>query len=304
MSRLCLGTVQFGMKYGINNTLGKPSLERSFEMLDAAFENGISVIDTASAYGDAEIILGEYFKQNPKRKNVSVISKLAPNSINDDEKDVAGKIEAACLESLKRIGIDQLDGYLLHTPEYVYNEKIVAGLVKLKEKGLVNNIGVSVYDIKEGDAAITTGVLDYVQLPYSVLDQRGTKTGFIKRAKKAGMTVFTRSAFLQGLYFMQRDRIPENLKMVCPYFDIIDNLLKKYNIGLTEALIRFVAEERDIDYLVFGVDTKNQLLEDIDIFDNKSVPLDFIDEIKRCIGDIDKSIIFPSLWSNGKKVEK
>ncbi len=303
MSRLCLGTVQFGMKYGINNTLGKPSLEQSFEMLDAAFDNGINVIDTAFAYGDAEEILGEYFRQNPKRKNVSVISKLAPNSINEDEKDVAGKIEAACLGSLKRIDVDRLDGYLLHTPEYVYNEKIVAGLVKLKENGLVNNIGVSVYDIKEGDAAIKTGVLDYVQLPYSVLDQRGMKTGFVKRAKKAGMTVFTRSAFLQGLFFMQRDRIPKNLKMICPYFDTIDNLLKKYNIGLTEALIRFVAEERNIDYLVFGVDTQNQLLEDIDIFNNKSVPLDFIGAIKRSIEDIDKSIIFPSLWSNGKKVE-
>lgn len=300
---LCLGTVQFGMKYGINNTLGKPTLQQSFEMLDTAFDKGIKIIDTARAYGDAEEILGEYFKRNPNRKDVSVISKLAPNIVDAGEDNIYEKIEKACLDSLKRIGIDCLNGYLLHTPEYIYNKEIVNSLIKLKEKGYVQNIGVSIYDIKEGIAAVNSGVVDYIQLPYSVLDQRGIKTGFISDAKKAGIKIFTRSTFLQGLFFMQRAQIPENLKKVNVYLDIIDKLMTKYNVGLAELLINFVSSEDDIDYLVFGVDTKEQLVENIDIFSGRKIPRELIDELKININDIEDGIIFPSLWSGGKKVK-
>lgn len=299
---LCLGTVQFGMKYGINNTLGKPSLQQSFEMLDTALDSGIKIIDTARAYGDAEEILGKYFKLNPHWKNISVISKLAPNIIDPDEEDVYGKIEKACLDSLERIGIEQLDGYLLHTPEYIYNREIVQSLVKLKEKGYVKNIGVSIYGISEGSAAIESGVVDYIQLPYSVLDQRGIKTGFISDAKKAGIKILTRSAFLQGLFFMPKERIPDNLKKVNPYLDTINRILDKYNVSLAEMLINFVSYEKNIDYFVFGVDTKEQLLEDIKIFSDKKINEELIRELKASINDIDEGIIFPSLWSGGKKV--
>ena len=51
VSELCLGTVQFGMKYGINNKTGQPSEEACFEMMDLAISRGIQVIDTARAYG-------------------------------------------------------------------------------------------------------------------------------------------------------------------------------------------------------------------------------------------------------------
>ena len=75
MAELCLGTVQFGMKYGINNTLGQPSEENVFEMLDTAFENGIRVIDTARAYGTAETVLGRYFASGKNVYTVKIISK-------------------------------------------------------------------------------------------------------------------------------------------------------------------------------------------------------------------------------------
>ena len=53
MADLCLGTVQFGMKYGINNRQGQPSMNDSVEMIKYAVDNGIKYIDTARAYGDA-----------------------------------------------------------------------------------------------------------------------------------------------------------------------------------------------------------------------------------------------------------
>lgn len=300
MSDLCLGTVQFGMEYGIHNTVGQPSWEQSFEMLDIAIDKGIEMIDTARAYGEAELILGEYFKLRKNSDKVKVISKLRPNII-DRYNSTKKIILKECEETLRRLNVDYLNGYLLHTPEYIYNEEILEGLMELKTKSIVQNIGVSIYDIKEGIAAINSKIVDYIQLPYSVLDQRGSKTKFLSQAKSEGITVFARSAFLQGLFMMEKDEIPIHLHKALPYLDIFENLIKKYDVNKVSALIGFVKHEKEIDYLVFGVDNKEQLIEDIETFNEKEIPAALIDEIKVLINNIDKSIIFPSLWSNGKK---
>lgn len=54
---------------------------------------------------------------------------------------------------------------------------------------------------------------------------------------------------------------------------------------------------------MLGVETKEQLLEDFYAFQEKTVPKEFIQEIKKQINQVEDSIIFPSLWSNGKKVK-
>lgn len=303
MAKLCLGTVQFGMKYGVNNVINRqPTWEESFAMLDYAIENGIDIIDTARAYGKAELILGEYFRNRRNSSKVKIISKLRPNVI-EAGCDVYGKIHEELEDSLRRIGIEKLHGYLLHTPEYIYQSEILKSLQKLKEEGLIDNIGVSIYDLKEGYAAIDTRVVDYVQLPYSILDQRGIKSGFIKKAKEAGITIFTRSAFLQGLFMMDENKIPEHLKKSIPYLKIMNNIIEKYGVDKVSAILQFVCDEEQIDYMVFGVETIEQLKDNIKQYPLKSVPAECIKELKTQIGKVDEGIIFPSLWSNGKKAE-
>lgn len=303
MAELCLGTVQFGMKYGINNTTGQPEKEDVFDMLDMALENGIEIIDTARAYGTAEMLIGEYIDFRKNAGCFRIISKLRPNIIEENERDVRSTVYREVEETLRRLHVEQLEGYLLHTPQYIYNSEVVAALRKLKEENLVKHIGVSVYDLKEGYAAINTDGMDYIQLPYSILDQRGTQEKFLEKAKTAGMTVFTRSAFLQGLFMMDIERIPPHLHHAVPYLRKFDELLEKYSVDKLVALERFVLNEPCIDYLVFGVDTKEQLLQNISIFNTQDIPSELMEEIKRIFVNIDKSIIFPSLWANGKKAE-
>lgn len=303
MADLCLGTVQFGMKYGINNTLGQPSEEEVFEMLDTAIQNGIHVLDTARAYGTAEIILGNYFEYRKNIDSVKIISKLRPNVIEENDTDIYSVVRKEFEETLSRLHTSHLDGYLLHTSQYIYNSQIMKSIKKLKEEHLVAHIGVSIYELQEGCAALETEGVDYIQLPYSILDQRGIQECFIQRAKENGVTVFTRSAFLQGLFMMQRKDIPAHMAHAVPWLDKFERLLDKYSIDKATALIQFVKQEKDIDYLVFGVDTREQLLQDIDIFRNRDVPEQLIKELKEVFVNIEKSIIFPSLWSNGKKAE-
>lgn len=301
MSELCLGTVQFGMKYGINNQLGRqPSWEESFSMLDYALGNGIGVIDTAAAYGEAEQLLGSYIKKRGCGQKVKIISKLKPNII--EEGSITSKVVISeCKGSLERLSVECLDGYLLHTPEYIYNENIIQALTGLKKEGYVKNIGVSIYGLKEGYAAINTGVMDYIQLPYSILDQRGIKEGFIPAAKEAGVKIFTRSAFLQGLFMMDTKTVPAHLKNAVPYLELIEEILGKYGVDKVSAILAFVQYERDIDYLVFGVEKKGQLEENIFKSKHGDVPEECIQELKDKINGASQSVIFPSLWSDGRK---
>lgn len=304
MAELCLGTVQFGMKYGINNQIGRqPLWEESFAMLDYALENGIDTIDTARAYGEAELVLGEYFKNRKDEiDKVKVISKLRPNVI-DEGADIEKTVMEECKNSLRRLHLDKLNGYLLHTPEYIYDDGILSALSELKKQKYVDNIGVSIYDLKEGIEALKTGIVDYIQLPYSVLDQRGSKSDFFKTAKQKGVTIFARSAFSQGMFMMEEDSIPDYLNDAIKYIRVFEEVRKKHGLSKVEALISFVNSEENIDYLVFGVEKKEQLTEDIHVHNMNIDAKDFVNEIKEKIDNVDKSVVFPSLWSNGKKAE-
>ena len=303
MSELCLGTVQFGMKYGINNKFGQPSERECFEILDLALENGISVIDTARAYGTSELVLGHYIEQKGYHNRLEFISKLRPNIIEKGVMDKYTIIRNECEDSLKRLHINKLKGYLLHTPEYIYDNEIVNSLQRLKQEGLVENIGVSIYDIKEGFYAIEKGV-DYIQLPYNILDQRGEQTGFIEKAKMAGIKIFVRSAFLQGLFMMEINEIPLYLKRAKPYLMDFEKLLHEYDANKIESLLQFIKMNDQIDFLVLGVDTCQQLKEDICYFRKKSVLKEqFNNKLKEQFKDVDEHVILPSLWSGGKKAD-
>ncbi len=303
LSQLCLGTVQFGMKYGIYNKTGQPTEEECFEMLDMAISQGIKVIDTARAYGTAEERVGRYLSYRGWQGKIDVISKLCPNVMEEGEKDVYGVVRRELEGSLERLKVSKLKGYLLHTPEYIYQDKIVEALFRLKEEGLTENVGVSIYGMEEGYEAIKRG-MDYVQLPYSVLDQRGKQTGWIEEAKKVGIKVFARSAFLQGLFLMDRSEVPEWLKRAEPYLEKIEGFFEEYRGKKTEMLLQFVKRTEGIDYLVFGVDNKEQLKENIESFE-KGVEIEeeLMKKLSAYCREVDDSIILPSLWSNGRKVE-
>ena len=301
-NRLCLGTVQFGLHYGINNKTGKPSRPEVFRMLDEAMENGIEFIDTAAAYGDAEEILGEYIAAQKNKINLKIISKLRPNLIAKEEKHAEETVKREIEASLKRLNIDTLNGYLLHTPANFYNESIVNGLVKCKEAGLIEDWGVSVYETQDALNVAGSGIVDYIQVPYSVFDQRLNKTGFFKLAKQKNVTVFARSTFLQGLILMDIKEIPAYLDTAKGYLQELDIILEKYNISRLMAAFLFSFNNPDVDYIVFGVDNLEQLKEDLMLAEK---PVDFkqcYKELYNHFLNVEQSIVIPSLWS--KKQDK
>ena len=174
---LCLGTVQFGMDYGIRGKK-KPSFADSMEMLDYALHNGVDTIDTANAYGEAEDVVGTYLERNPGlRQNVRIISKFRPNLLDEiSEEQYYPVMKANLEESLRRLHTDYLDGYLLHSARYVFSDAIIATLQRMKQEGYLKKAGVSVYEVEEAKFGIQRDALDFLQVPYSVLDQRDRKS--------------------------------------------------------------------------------------------------------------------------------
>jgi len=302
-SRITLGTVQLGLDYGVNNLLGKPGLKKSLEILDFAYKNKVYFLDTAFSYGDAEEIIGRFVRSRTIDKPLKVTSKLKPNIFSERllDKNKYKIIRWEIEKSLAKMNLEYLDGYLLHSPQYIYDKEVVSALKKCKKEGLIKNFGVSIYDEKDALYAVTEAKVDYIQIPYSVFDQRLARTDFFKLARLKNVRVFARSAFLQGLVFMKDKDIPSHLKMAKSYLKKFDKIILKYGFSRAQAALLFSLSNCDIDQVVIGVDNLSQLKEDLDIAKSDIDFKNCRDELVSEFRYMKDSIIFPSLWSKNKK---
>lgn len=293
---LCLGTVQFGMDYGIKGQK-QPSVEDAVKMLDYATQNGINTIDTANAYGTAEDVVGTFLSQKTiERDKLFIISKFRPNLLDDVSPDDYYKVMRENLENtLSRLGTDYLDSYLIHSARYVYNDEIIATLNRMKHDGLVKRVGVSVYEPEEAKKCIERPNVEFMQIPYSIFDQRMEKAGVFEAAKNDGIQIHSRSAFIQGLILMDEDEVPPFLHKAKPIVGKISTLCKRHGISRISLAMNYVKQQSRISHLVFGVDNLEQLKENINIFQN-DIPKDIIDDIAKEFTDIEADIVMPSLW--------
>ncbi len=291
MSKLCLGTVQLGMKYGVNNELGRqPTEEESFAVLWAAKKGGVEFLDTASVYGEAETLLGHF---GVEHAGFHVISKLRPwGNQENDQKAVVLEIES----SLRRLKMQNLYGYMLHRAEDMNREAVVQGMVTAKKEGLVKHIGVSVYELEEALRVVQSGIWDVIQIPYNVLDQRLDETDFFELAKKNHVKVFARSAFLQGLLLMEPEHLPPHLQKARPYIEKFRQIVAKNHYTPEEGAMLYSYCHPGIDYVVFGVDTEEQLIRNVEVCEKAEDFNACWKELNGGFFGVPREIIVPSLW--------
>ncbi len=293
---LCLGTVQFGMDYGIKGQ-EQPSVERAVEMLEYATHNGVTTIDTANAYGTAEDVVGVFLsKKTVSRDKLFIISKFRPNLLDEVSPNEYYSVMRANLENtLSRLHTDYLDSYLLHSARYVFDDEIIETLNRMKKDGLVKCVGVSIYEPEEAKKCIDRPNVEFMQLPYSIFDQRMEKAGVFEYAKNDNIHIHSRSAFIQGLILMNEDEVPEFLSKAKPIVRKIDVLCKRHGISRISLAMNYVKQQSRISHLVFGVDNIDQLKENIQIF-QEGIPKDIIEDIAKEFTDIEADIVMPSLW--------
>ena len=206
--QLCLGTVQFGLPYGVTNKKGKVAQKEVSRLLHIASKAGITLIDTAQGYGTSEEVLGKCW---PREREKRLISKLPARTPQQHW-------ETNLKRSLELLNAKKLDSFLLHRPKDLLEKnggELLSWLQSVQERGLVERIGVSIYEASELEA-LPLEQLQLVQLPLSVYDQRMIKNGTIERLQSRGIAIHVRSIFLQGLILQPRDSWPiyisENFK--------------------------------------------------------------------------------------------
>lgn len=293
----CLGTVQLGIRYGIQNN-GRPSPEETEHILSDALGSGIRYFDTAAAYGDAEDILGSFlFRHKKQTEQMHIISKLNPYAFRDVPRekwrDTALK---NAKESLKRVRNNRFAAYLFHNAAHIFDPDAVEALDSVRKEGLAQLIGVSVYTPQEALKALEYQQIGAIQIPYNVFDQRLDQCGFFAVAKKKKVQIFARSSLLQGLVLMPPYQLPDNVRFAAPYLTKFLSICKDYNILPLHAAIGYVFAHPDINYVVFGVDNRTQLSEYISM-KSMIIPEKMRGAFVEAFGEVDEKLVNPSLWN-------
>ena len=296
--KLCLGTVQFGGDYGIRG--GKrPPVDEVVKMLDFATQNGVDAIDTAAAYGSAEDVVGAFLKRRTiPRERLCVVSKFGTDVFSGLAPDRWGSaLAAAAKASLARLCTDYLDAFVCHVPKAAFDDAVAAAMGEVKKLGLARHVGVSVYETDEAFACMGNGACDFMQVPFSVLDQRMMTSGALESALRKGVIVHSRSAFVQGLVLMAESEVPERLSETRPLVRELIRLCASAGTSRRAMAMAFVRRQKAISHLVFGVDDLNQLKENIAAF-SENVPDAALDEAMRLFGNVDPDLVMPNKWRN------
>ena len=250
-NKLILGTVQFGLSYGINNSTGKVSKADVSTILAEAKANGISMLDTSYAYGDSELVFGELLENDNHFKIVSKLPRTTENPKFIFE------------ETTQRLKKSKLYGYLVHHFDYFKeNRAIWTDIQSLQQEGLIEKAGFSLYHPSELEYLFSQNIdFNIVQIPYNLLDR--TFEPYLKALKHRHIEIHIRSVFLQGLFFKPVDELPEKLKPLKPYLLIMNEFCKEQNISMEELALNGVIHHPAIDGVLVGVDNPVQLQKNI-----------------------------------------
>ncbi|MDB5526929.1 MAG: aldo/keto reductase [Devosia sp.] len=287
VSRLALGTVQFGLPYGIANRTGQVTSAAASQILASGNVAGIDTLDTAIGYGESESVLGGIGVADWR-----IISKLPP--IPTDCADIQQWLDAAVAGSLSRLGVPRLTGLLLHAPADLlgpHGSALVRGLGRVKAAGQSEKLGVSIYDPTELDGILTVFQPDIVQCPYNVFDRRLLTSGWLTRLHGAGTEIHVRSIFLQGLLLMDDAAA---LPKFAPWRALLQrwqDWLAEEQVSAVAAALNFAAQRPEISRLVVGVDGPAQLNQIIEAA-KLAVPA-----VPEDLQSHDLKLLNPSNWS-------
>lgn len=304
ISALSLGTVQLGVNYGINNDAGKPDRSVAFQILDKAMEKGITVLDTAAAYGDSEEVIGEWLKTVDPAKRPLICTKLAHNVMGNKELDALRKaVRAGVEESKKKLGLEQLPMLMLHNmDDYNGNEDNVTKVFEeLKANGDILYSGISAYSHHDYFKLADSG-FDATQIPMNIFDWVQIEKGGIEALEKSGMMVFVRSVYMQGLVFKSPENPGEGMDFAVPTLRKFRNLCEKYGLEPATLAMSFVLSLPGVHSLVLGSEKVVQVEQNAELFE-KVVQLtpEQMAEIRENFIDTPEQVLFPRLWPNAMK---
>lgn len=290
--KLGLGTVQFGMNYGVSNLQGKTPPTEVDHILRLAADNGVRVLDTAAVYGDSEVVLGKLLASDHDFRIVTKTPSFKTPAINAADAIYLRDTFRRSLENLRQ---GNVYGLLAHHADDLLvpgGERIFEEIRRLLEEGLVRKIGVSVYSGRQIDRILELYTPDIVQLPLNLFDQRLLESGHLEKLKRRGVEIHARSIFLQGLLLIEPDQVPAYFSPIGDKLERYARFLEANKLSRLQATLAFAARQRDVDVVLVGVTSAAELR---DIFS----ALDAISGLDLDMSELkvaDERMVNPSLW--------
>ena len=199
-------------------------------------------------------------------------------------------------ESLARLGQETLYGLLLHRTQDLLGlngAHLINALADLKNDGVVQKIGVSIYSPDELEVVRNKIKIDLVQAPLNVVDRRLQSSGWLDRLKDDGVEVHTRSTFLQGLLLMERSKIPQKFWRWSNLWGLWHEKLKVLGASPLVASLGYPLSLKQVDQVIVGVDSAAQLSEILQAAENAIEGPD-----TSFMSSADLDLINPSNWNH------
>lgn len=295
ISELTLGTVQLGIPYGINNTHGMPTYEEAATILQTALDNGIVSFDTARGYGKSEAVLGKFFTENPTEKTIITKVEFEKETLTEVRDSLFNKVK----DSATVMGLEKIPVVLLHSEAYLdaYGKTLVEAMQALKAEGLVQSVGISFSDKSRLMELTDSNVFDSVQIPANMFDNAEIRNGKIKELSDAGISVYVRSVYLQGLFFMDGHLLPEKIRSAKPALDKLKDLAAEHNMSVAAMAVSFIRDTNGVESLVMGCETPAQLIESVSLFDTPKLSKNVTDKIMEISEEVEPVVIRPWEWN-------
>jgi aryl-alcohol dehydrogenase-like predicted oxidoreductase len=297
-SKITLGTVQFGIPYGIANKNGQPSSLHSHKLLQFALDNGINSLDTARNYGNSEDVIGSYI--NADKFIIATKFKLTDAALNN--KEIAfNEARESLITSLRYLKTGKIPYFLFHknlNQDIKKVASIIPGILKrLFEEGLIDKGGLSVYEPSELSFINDWKYISAVQAPLNVLDTRMLQDDLMQLLMDNHVDLFIRSIYLQGLLLMKKNELTPQLSFSIKYLDKLNKIALSANKSINELAFSFVRDTPGVTSLVVGADTIEQLNQTIQLVSTEPLPQKIYDEIKETFKTVPEKLITPALWN-------
>jgi aryl-alcohol dehydrogenase-like predicted oxidoreductase len=283
LTKLVIGTVQFGLNYGISNTLGQVKASEVDRIFEYAASKGVYFVDTAQAYGNSEEVLGLFTHKH----RFDVITKLKPDFGSDDA------IISAFNSSLNKLKINSVYGLLYHDFQSFLNRpESFKVLSDFAEKGKVKKIGFSLYHPSELEYLLENKLaFDIVQIPYNIFDRRFEP--YFETLNRLGVEIHVRSVFLQGIIFMDQQKLNDFFKGFKSKLNLFHALCDRLQVSPGHAALQFVAGNKFVDKIVLGIQSLEHLKVNVDWLEKK---IKFNDQDFAGLQEDNLDFIIPSNW--------
>jgi len=219
------------------------SADEAQQRLEMALDNGMNLVDTADVYGldwggqsfgEAEAILGEVLRQAPHLRERMVLATkggIIPGVPYD-----SAYLEQACDDSLRRLGVEQLDLYQIHRPDMLtHPEELANTLSRLRASGKIREAGVSNYSPSQTAAlmAYLPFSLASQQPQYSALHWQPLFDGTFDQCMQHQQTVLAWSPLAGGRLAGQTD-VPTALA------EVLQQLAEREQVGVSAIALAYV----------------------------------------------------------------